>query len=220
MTEQETKMQLLSICGGDIKTAREAYKFVTEKSVLGHRYVNGEKGTQDGVYIVYEDGYIAYFDGNNSKEGVSYVGLKFDGHYLAVALKDAGYCQLVKGDFPKDNSWNYKDREWKAIEDWDGKGNTEHLRENGLNSEIKLKEWEYIPASGQQLFMDKHLEKLNEALLYVGGDPIKMDNWYWSSSECYASYAWVVGFGSGAINYNNKCSSCRVRAVVAYTFTL
>jgi hypothetical protein len=216
MTEQETKMQLLSICGGDIKTAREAYKFVTEKSVPGHRYVNGEKGTQDGVYIVYEDGYIAYFDGNNSKEGVSYVGLKFDGHSIKVALKDAGYCRLVEGDSEKDKSWDYKDREWKAVEDWNGLANTEHLRKNGLNPEIKLKAGEYIPASGQQLFMDKHLKKLNEALLYVGGEPIKTDEWYWSSSEFSSNYAWMFYFSNGQVGNGSKCISYYVRAVTAF----
>jgi hypothetical protein len=199
MTEKEIKMQLLSIYGGSISDARKALEFVNEGSRENVSDVSKDVNSKDGVYLIYSDGHSELFNHKNSKDNVRYIGLCFDGHYLAVALKDAGYCQLVKGDFPKDNSWNYKDREWKAIEDWDGKGNTEHLRENGLNSEIKLKEWEYIPASGQQLFMDKHLEKLNEALLYVGGDPIKMDNWYWSSSGYNASDAWLVIFGSGGV---------------------
>jgi hypothetical protein len=46
------------------------------------------------------------------------------------------------------------------------------------------------------------------------------NDWYWTSSEYGASGAWMVNFGSGGIGYGNKYYSYRVRAVVAYTFTL
>lgn len=220
MTEKEIKMQLLSICGGSVDNARKALEFVNEGSCENVSDVSKDVSGKDGVYLIYSDGHSELFNNKNSKDKVRYIGLCFDGHSLAVALKDAGYCKLVKEDSENDKSWNYKDRVWKAVEDWNGLANTEHLKKNGLNPEIKLKSGEYIPASGQQLFMDKHLKKLNESLLYVGGDTIKTDDWYWSSSE-YGSYnAWIFNFSNGQVyGYGNfKYYSYYVRAVTEFTF--
>lgn len=58
--------------------------------------------------------------------------------------------------------------------------------------------------------------RINEALVYVGGTPIK--GWLWSSTE-YSQYdAWYVGFNDGATyGYGNgKCGSGSVRAVAAF----
>jgi len=50
----------------------------------------------------------------------------------------------------------------------------------------------------------------------IGGFEINEFSYYWSSSESYNNYAWIVHFNSGTTNPNGKNSSLRVRAVRAF----
>ena len=42
------------------------------------------------------------------------------------------------------------------------------------------------------------------------------ESWYWSSSECSASYAWNVNFDNGGVDGYYKCNNLYVRAVAAF----
>jgi type II secretory pathway pseudopilin PulG len=50
----------------------------------------------------------------------------------------------------------------------------------------------------------------------IGGFETSDTPWYWSSSESYNYYAWLVYFSSGGSNYDYEDSSLRVRAVRAF----
>ena len=57
--------------------------------------------------------------------------------------------------------------------------------------------------------------RINEALVYVGGTPIK--GWLWSSTEHSQYNAWLVYFGDGyTYHYTGKYHSDSVRAVAAF----
>ena len=56
---------------------------------------------------------------------------------------------------------------------------------------------------------------LDEALKYIGAEPFE-DEWYWSSTESSATYAWALGFGTGYQSDTTKASyRFRVRPVSA-----
>jgi hypothetical protein len=170
----------------------------------------------NGVYIVYEDGHYEPFNGENSKENVKYVGIVHDGHAFCVALKDLGEFPLVK-DIRKcpDESDLYVRRECDALNDWEYVERTKHIQEVG--TDIPLEEGEYLPSLPMLVAMCYWAERgLNAALEYVGGEPLRMDEYYWSATEYGSTYAWGVYFGSGSVGYYTKCSGCVARAVAAF----
>ena len=118
-----------------------------------------------------------------------------------------------KGD--KDYS-GYKDNYLDAGDDWDGNGNTEHLKQIGLNTAIKLGVGQWIPALGELKFIQLFRKEVNEALEYVGGDALD-PVWYWSSTEYSATYAWYLGLSGGSALINAKAGyQGRVRPVSAF----
>lgn len=103
-----------------------------------------------------------------------------------------------------------------AFEDFAGKANTEHIK-NEYDSEIPfdlLENGEYIPAMGEWGLLMMFASRINEALVYVGGTPIK--GWLWSSTEGSQYGAWYVGFNDGYTGVNGKGNSGSVRAVAAF----
>ena len=59
-------------------------------------------------------------------------------------------------------------------------------------------------------------KELNEALAYIGADEIA-DEWYWTSTESSANYAWLLNLNSGTMNGTTKASGkFRVRPVSAF----
>jgi len=104
-----------------------------------------------------------------------------------------------------------------AVADWDGKGNTEHLKQVGLNDNIHLQDGEYIPSVGELYFIFINKKEINEALRYCGGDEI-VDKRYWSSTAVSAANAWCLNFGDGNLNnWNTKVSDKnQVRPVSAF----
>ena len=119
-----------------------------------------------------------------------------------------------KGD--KDYS-GYKDNYLDAGADWDGKGNTEHLKQIGLNPAIKLGVGQWIPALGELKFIQLFRKEVNEALEYAGGDALD-PVWYWSSTERSATNAWNLTFDDGyAYNWPTKATyQGSVRPVSAF----
>ena len=116
-----------------------------------------------------------------------------------------------------DTNYNgYIDNYLDAVADWDGKTNTEHLKQIGLNKDITLSDNEYIPALGEMLFVFLNRKAVNQALEAVGGTPID-GVWYWTSTEYSATYAWLLTLTYGnAINTTKASYTHRVRAVSAF----
>lgn len=55
----------------------------------------------------------------------------------------------------------------------------------------------------------------------IGSNRLKWSGWgWWSSSEPSAYNSWLVNFGSGYVNYSNKCNYQQVRPCTAFSFSL
>ena len=177
---------------------------------------------EDGVYLV-EDGFMPVrFEDvagvQNPKE--CDVMVSYHGHKWIVAKKD------LKGDklplfsddsHPEDTSSFYK-CEIEALNDFDMKSCTEHLRKAGIAFELDADL--YIPTAGQLAAMYLFRAELNKALELVGGTPMK-EEIYWSSSEVSAYGGWNVGFGDGFVYSGiGKCYGPYVRPCTAFTFSL
>lgn len=153
-----------------------------------------------------------------------YIGVKLGHRTVAVALEDLpgdsnGELQLLPRDHTSletsdHYSWNDEANEYlfNAFEDFDGKGNTERLKEYG--SKIEVSEGEWIPSMGELALLMMHATDVNRAIELAGGKPIK--GWLWSATEHSQYGAWFVGFSGGGTDTYSKCDSNAVRAVAAF----
>ena len=153
-----------------------------------------------------------------------YIGVKLGHHTVAVALEDLpgdsdGELQLLPRDHTSPEtsehySWDDEADKYRfnAFEDFDGKGNTERLKEYG--SKIDVPEGEWIPSMGELGLLMIHATDVNRAIELAGGKPIK--GWHWSSTEYSQSHAWGVNFSDGDTFGNLKYGSDAVRAVAAF----
>ena len=142
--------------------------------------------------------------------------VRYHGHEWIVAKED------LKGDelplfsddsHPEDTSSFYK-CEIEALNDFDMKSCTEHLRKVGIAFELDADL--YIPTVGQLAAMYLFRKELNKALEMVGGTPMKEDV-YWSSSEYNAWNSWLVNFVSGYVYFwSSKCIDGYVRPCTAF----
>lgn len=74
----------------------------------------------------------------------------------------------------------------------------------------------YLPCLLELNAVCANKEEINELLKLVGGDPLSLDECYWSSTEHSASNSWIVHFGSGhSYGYNGKFNAFVVRPAVA-----
>ena len=177
---------------------------------------------EDGVYIVNKDGSYEPYDDHNSKENVKYVGVISGKHRIAVALHNIGgedkEYQFLKDSASAPAHSVFYSREYltNAFEDFAGIKNTRHIIED-YDSEIPFElfeDGEYIASIGEWGVLMSYASRINEALEFVGGTPIK--GWMWSSTELSQYSAWNVYFTDGTTSIGSKCRSHSVRAVAAF----
>ena len=174
-----------------------------------------------GLYLIYEDGHAEPFTGDNSKDCVRYIGLKHRYMSFAISLTEHDIVQLLDDDSREESgSGTYYERECDALFDIDGRGNTERLVARNPKLKNLLEDGEYIPSLGQLNLMAHYKDSINDALEYIGAEPLVSSAWYWSSTEYSQNNAWYVSFSSGYAYSINKYGSNRVRAVAAFTFKL
>lgn len=228
MSEKSSlKMQLLQQMGNDIEKAKAAYQWLNEDQDVDTPQVSAvTESKPDGIYLIFESGKALPFDPDKGIESdqvandgpVKYIGIKWGSHTLAVALHDQANSEDITLTAKKDETAydGYIDNYLDAVADWDGKANTEHLKQIGLNKDITLSDNEYIPALGEMLFVFLNRKAINEALEAVGGTPID-GVWYWTSTEYSATNAWGL-YLNGLVNTYGSKASCtfRVRAVSAF----
>ena len=187
-----------------------------EEEVRKHEYI--EPIIEDGVYIV-EKGFpprrFEDFAGvQNPKE--CDVMVSYHGHKWIVAKEDlkGDKLPLFSNDSnPEDTSSFYK-CEIEALNDFDMKSCTEHLRKAGIAFELDADL--YIPTAGQLAAMFLFRKELNKALEMAGGTPMK-EEVYWSSSENNAWLSWGDGFDSGSVGYwFNEFNGNYVRPCTAF----
>ena len=153
-----------------------------------------------------------------------YIGVKLGHRTVAVALEDLpgdnnGDLQLLPRDHTSPEtsehySWDDKADKYRfnAFVDFDGKGNTERLKEYGCT--INLPEGTWIPSMGELGLLMMHATDVNRAIELAGGKPIK--GWHWSSTENSQGNAWSVVFSDGITDTGSKYGSLAVRAVAAF----
>ena len=172
----------------------------------GCKHEHIEPIIEDGVYLV-EKGFLPRrFEDvagvQNPKE--CDVMVSYHGHKWIVAkedLKEDGLLLLSDDSHPERTSSFYK-CEIEALNDFDMKSCTEHLRKAGIAFELDVDL--YIPTAGQLAAMFLFRKELNKALEMVGGTPMK-EEVYWASSENNAWTSWYVNFDSGYVNnWSNK----------------
>lgn len=74
----------------------------------------------------------------------------------------------------------------------------------------------YLPCLLELNAVCANKEEINELLKLVGGDPLSLDECYWSSAEFNANGSWYVGFGNGnSYGYYYKYGAYVVRPAVA-----
>lgn len=228
--EQKLKLLRLSVDNAsnfDEAKAYASFIFGCKELFETHTQPDEEEGCkhehikpiiEDGVYLV-EDGFIPVrFEDvagvQNPKK--CNVMVSYHGHKWIVAKKD------LKGDklplfsddsHPEDTSSFYK-CEIEALNDFDMKSCTEHLRKAGIAFELDADL--YIPTAGQLAAMYLYREELNKALRMLHETPMKK-RVYWSSSESNAWYSWFVSLFSGDVgNWGNKYGDYCVRPCTAF----
>lgn len=180
---------------------------------------------ENGVYIVYLDGKAVRYVSDMEIEKpnlVKGIGVAHDGHAFVVSLKDAGYCPLLYSDDEEGKDYQpiYYEREVDALQNWDCAGNTGKILARG--TDIKLKDGEYIPTLAQLALIGYHIKAINEALKYVGGEPLVTDPdddpYYWSSTELDATGAWGLYLYDGYLNnwLNKSEPEAHVRPVSTF----
>lgn len=171
----------------------------------------------DGVYYLYEDGSTELFDftkQNKPQKMVKRIGVRMGEHSIAVNLEDLPEQPLTNN---KDdgNYSGYIGEYDDAVADWNGKSNTEHIKQVGTGIELKDDEW--IPSVAELYLIYLNKRSINAAIELSGGSRIK-DGWYWSSTENSAADAWDLNLDDGSLGgWDAKVSySGYVRAVAAF----
>ena len=166
--------------------------------------------------IIYKDGHVEPFTGDNSKDCVRYIGLKHRYMSFAISLTEHDIVQLLDDDSREESgSGTYYERECDALFDIDGRGNTERLVARNPKLRNLLEDGEYIPSLGQLNLMAHYIDELNKAFTYVSASPLS-STWYWSSTESSQAVAWYVVFSSGLTGTGNKHIGDMVRTVIDF----
>ena len=215
---QKLRCALLTKCDFNVAKADEAYKFI-----MGSEAATAEPQTEtypDGIYIVDCKGKAVLYTGPDTEtvNDTIGIGIKQGSKSLLVGLADAvdtanQNCELTT----KQGGSRFFKSHTDAVADWDGAAGTEDLRKI-LNPAIKLDEKQYIPSLGQMYFILCHLKTVNEALAFVGGQPLEIDAWYWTSTSYSANFAWYLGLSSGFAGFwdTKATNQYRVRPVSAF----
>lgn len=229
-TDEKDRLEIVKeVCSLQDCTLQEIYNFVkTGKAVTGPlpKTANNPEpaALADGVYIVTKDGRADKFTGTNlildCDNPVIGIGVKQGDRAVVVALTDAAGGKDITLTANEDTTDydGYIPEYIDAVADWNGKANTDHLREIGLNPVINLKDGEYIPSVGEMYLIYTHRKEINAALRHVGGQEIPGE-WYWTSTEYSATYAWSLYLSDGNLGWHTKASfKGRVRPVSAFNF--
>ena len=209
--EQKLRLDLLGACGYNIEAARKCLEFVKEEE---NKREQRKIKLLDGVYLINEYEELVPFDGKE-KVGigiVTYVGIAQGNRSLAIALHDVSEKEttLTAKESKKDHG-DYKDNYMDAVQDWGGKGNTEQLKQIGLNPAIQLKDGEYIPTLAELYLICLNQKAINEAMHFAGGQELK--GCYWSSTENDMTSAWGLYLDGGACCWTKAEETGRVRPV-------
>ena len=212
--EQMLRYFIFKDCGFDEEIAKKSYDFVMGNDPEPQQESKPATELADGIYLMYGKMPVAYKGqelSENEKNGCTGVGVKFGGKSLVVVLNDISDDDIELTT--KQGGTRFITDYHQAAEDMDGKAATDDIRDI-LN--MGIADDEYIPSLGELYFILAHFTRINAALEAVGGEPLRND-WYWSSTQYSAAYAWRLGLTNGSANYRTKAAyQYRVRPVSAF----
>lgn len=212
--EQMLRYFIFKDCGFDEEIAKKSYDFVMGNEPEPQPEPKPTTELADGIYLMYGKTavpYTGYEVSKDGKEGCTGIGVKFGGKSLVVVLNDISDDDIELTT--KQGGTRFITDYHQAAEDMDGKAATDDIRDI-LN--MGIADDEYIPSLGELYFMLAHFTQINAALEAVGGEPMRND-WYWSSTQCSAPYAWYLALGYGnAASATKAAGQGRVRPVSAF----
>lgn len=219
--EEKDRLEIVKeVCALSHPTLDEIYDFI-KTGRTAPEGVTLDTTPADGIWIIFDDGNCVRYDsvagGGLNTDHVVAVGIKQGDRSIAVALHDAaGGEDVTLTTADGEDDYLYCAEYIDAVADWDGKGNTDHLRANHLNPAIDLRPGQWIPSVAEMYLIFTHRRELNKALQVAGGEPIK-GVWYWTSTEGSAASAWLLHLSDGYLDWSAKASlKCRVRPVSAF----
>ena len=123
-----------------------------------------------------------------------------------------------------------------AFNDWNGKANTaaqiqhaecsgesyapgfcaKYSRVNANGQGLTAGKW-WLPSEGELMCIYANMRKINYALSLIEGATQLAEDWYWSSTESSATFAWNLALNYGNANITTKATNQRgVRPVSAF----
>lgn len=212
----QVRMTLLKETGYNVETAQKCWDFVRGGDEAKKQEPASDR-LADGVYLIDTKGNAVRYDGEDTEttNDTAYIGIVQGSHSVAISLHDVSEDEITLTSKKDDGKGHYIDRYMDAVQDWQGKKNTEHLQAVGLNPAIQLKDGEYIPTLAELYLICLNRKAINAAMRFVGGQ--ELAGWYWSSTEYSATGAWILGLSNGFANgYTKATNQSRVRAVSAF----
>ena len=212
----QVRMTLLKETGYNVETAQKCWDFVRGGNEAKKQEPASDR-LADGVYIIDCKGNAVRYDGETTEtvNDTTYIGIVQGSHSVAIALRDVSEDEITLTTGKDDGKGRYIDNYLDAVQDWQGKKNTEHLQAVGLNPAIQLKDGEYIPTLAELYLICLNRKAINAAMRFVGGQ--ELAGWYWSSTEYSATNAWLLNLNSGSAYFTTKATcACRVRPVSAF----
>ena len=212
----QVRMTLLKETGYNVETAQKCWDFVRGGDEAKKQEPASDR-LADGVYLIDTKGNAARYDGEDTEtvNDTAYIGIVQGSHSVAIALQDVSEDEITLTSKKNDGKGRYIDSYMDAVQDWQGKKNTEHLQAVGLNPAIQLKDGEYIPTLAELYLICLNRKAINAAMRFVGGQ--ELAGWYWSSTESSATGAWNLYLYYGYANGDRKATyTTRVRPVSAF----
>ena len=213
----QVRMTLLKETGYNVETAQKCWDFVRGGDEAKKQEPASDR-LADGVYLIDTKGNAVRYDGEDTEttNDTAYIGIVQGSHSVAISLHDVSEDEITLTSKKDAGKGHYIDSYMDAVQDWQGKKNTEHLQAVGLNPAIQLKDGEYIPTLAELYLICLNRKAINAAMRFVGGQELA-ETWYWSSTEFSATTACYLNLSNGYANLITKASNTiRVRPVSAF----
>ena len=211
--DMQVRMTLIKETGYNVETAQKCWDFVRGGDEAKKQEPASDR-LADGVYLIDTKGNAVRYDGEDTEtvNDTAYIGIIQGSYSVAISLHDVSEDEITLTSKKDDGKGHYIDSYMDAVQDWQGKKNTEHLQAVGLNPAIQLKDGEYIPTLAELYLICLNRKAINAAMRFIGGQ--ELAGWYWSSTEFSAAYAWYLTLSDGYANGNTKATyTIRVRLV-------
>ena len=92
-----------------------------------------------------------------------------------------------------------------------------YSRTNAKGKGLTAGKW-WLPSIGEMAMIWANFDKINYALSKISGATLLQANWYWTSTQFSADFAWLLYLFDGYIGYGWKCAQGRVRPVSAFLY--